>query len=368
MTDFRSVRAFIARRLDPRARHLPPLALQSLGPAMEEARSVADLSQWIGKITSGKIRDIKEITLETRLLGLNAAIEASHVGEAGRGFAIVAGRVREVSERVEALANSLQTELRELGDSVTRELRRSRGQRLADLALNAIETIDRNLYERTCDVRWWASDNAVTNALCEPDSGTARHASERLAVILDTYTVYLDIWVVDCSGKVLCNGRPDTYPGTAGHDVGAASWFREALACRGPDEYASCDIECVPVLGGAQAAIYAAPVYQPGGAAAVGVLAVFFDWRKQAAGVLANVRLAPEPGRSVRCMLVDARHRIIASTDGKGLLTEHFALRLNNENSGYYSEGDTLCGYAHTPGYETYPGMGWYGVVVDQPG
>ncbi|ANN75775.1 methyl-accepting chemotaxis protein [Bordetella flabilis] len=337
---------------------------------MEEARSVSDLSQWIGKITSGKIRDIKEITLETRLLGLNAAIEASHVGEAGRGFAIVAGRVREVSERVEALANSLQAELRELGDSVTRELRRSRGQRLADLALNAIETIDRNLYERTCDVRWWASDTAVTDALCtpggEPGDQAARHATQRLAVILDTYTVYLDIWIVDTSGKVLCNGRPASYPGAANHDVSAASWFRQALACRGPDDYASCDIECVPALGGAQAAIYAAPVHQPGGGAAVGVLAVFFDWRKQSAGVLANVRLAPEPGRSVRCMLVDARQRIIASTDGKGLLTDHFSLRLNEEKSGYYSEGDTLCGYAHTPGYETYPGMGWYGVVVDQ--
>jgi hypothetical protein len=336
---------------------------------MEDARSVADLSLWIGKITSGKIRDIKEITLETRLLGLNAAIEASHVGEAGRGFAIVAGRVREVSERVEALANSLQAELRELGDSVTRELRRSRGQRLADLALNAIETIDRNLYERTCDVRWWASDTAVTAALCEPGSDTARHAGERLGVILDTYTVYLDIWIVDPTGRVLCNGRPELYPGVAHELVASAGWFRQALACRGPDEYASCDIESVQALGGAQAAIYAAPVHDPSGShgAPVGVLAVFFDWRKQAAGVLANVRLAPEPGRAVRCMLVDARQRVIASTDGKGLLTDHFDLRPRDEKSGYYSDGDTLCGYAHTPGYETYPGMGWYGVVVDRP-
>ena len=28
-----------------------------------------------------------------------------------------------------------------------------------NLALNAIELIDRNLYERTCDVRWWATDS-----------------------------------------------------------------------------------------------------------------------------------------------------------------------------------------------------------------
>ncbi|OZI66250.1 methyl-accepting chemotaxis protein [Bordetella genomosp. 11] len=335
---------------------------------MEEAQTIADLSSLIGKITSGKIRDIKEITLETRLLGLNAAIEASHVGEAGRGFAIVAGRVREVSERVEALANSLQTELQEVAQSVTHQLRRSRGQRLADLALNAIETIDRNLYERTCDVRWWATDSAVTTALSEPGIDTAQHAGERLGIILDTYTVYLDIWIVDATGRVLCNGRPQAYPEAAQRDVSSTTWFRQAMAFAGPEEYASCDIECVQALGNAQAAIYAAGVYRPGERGPIGVMAVFFDWRKQAAGVLANVRLAPEPGRSVRCMIVDARQRIIASTDGKGLLSDRFELRARDgETSGYYADGDTLCGYALTPGYETYPGMGWHGVVVDKP-
>ncbi len=37
----------------------------------------------------------------------------------------------------------------------------AQGARLVDLALNAIEIVDRNLYERTCDVRWWATDFAV---------------------------------------------------------------------------------------------------------------------------------------------------------------------------------------------------------------
>lgn len=336
---------------------------------MEDAKNVADLSLWIAKITSGKIRDIKEITLETRLLGLNAAIEASHVGEAGRGFAIVAGRVREVSERVEALANSLQSELRELGDSVTSELQRSRGQRLADLAFNAIETMDRNLYERTCDVRWWASDMAVTEALCEPGSDTLQHARERLRVILDTYTVYLDIWVIDPTGRVLCNGRPDAYPEVANHDVSNTAWFKRALACRGPDEYAVDDVNAVRALRNAHAPIYAAAVHEPGSAstAPVGVLAVFFDWTKQAAAVLRNLRLTPEQGRTVRSLIVDARQRIIASSDGKGILTDLYNVPQHAGSSGFHLDNDTYCGYAQTPGFETYAGLGWYGVVIDSP-
>ena len=29
--------------------------------------------------------------------------------------------------------------------------------------------IDRNLYERTCDVRWWATDGDMVNALDKKD-------------------------------------------------------------------------------------------------------------------------------------------------------------------------------------------------------
>ncbi len=41
---------------------------------------------------------------------------------------------------------------------------RANGERLVDLALNAIEIIDRNLYERSCDVRWWAPTPPSSNA------------------------------------------------------------------------------------------------------------------------------------------------------------------------------------------------------------
>jgi hypothetical protein len=48
------------------------------------------------------------------------------------------------------------------------------------LAPNAIEIIDRNLCERTCDVCWWTTDAAIA-AAAEPDAACCSHAFARLA-------------------------------------------------------------------------------------------------------------------------------------------------------------------------------------------
>ena len=52
----------------------------------------------------------------------------------------------------------------------------------------------------------------------------------------------------------------------------------------------------------------------------IGVLAVFFDWAPQASSVVKSVRLSEEEWSRTRCMLVDARFRVLASSDDKGAL------------------------------------------------
>jgi hypothetical protein len=66
-----------------------------------------------------------------------------------------------------------------------------------------------------------------------------------------------------------------------------------------------------------------------------------------------------------RVLLVDSNFRVIAASDGQGLLTERVPLKLDNRRSGFYHDhSGALVAFHATPGYETYKGLGWYGVIL----
>lgn len=343
---------------------------------MDEASSVApervvELSNRLAEAAGSSIGEIASINREAKMLAINAMITAARSGEAGRGFMVVAEEFQRISGAIDEVAKTLEsqvranlTELSAVGEALVQHVR---GQRLADLALNAIEIIDRNLYERTCDVRWWATDSAVVECVEQASPEAARHASSRLGVILDAYTVYLDLWICDASGRILANGRPDRYQ-VSGASVAEADWFRRALDTASGDEFVASDIARAQLLANAPVATYAAAIRS--GAEkegeVVGVLGIHFDWQPQAHAVVDGVRLTEEERTRSRVMLLDRDGRVLAASDRAGELEASFRLPADLAEIGNYAERDATIGYAHTPGYETYQGMGWYGCIVQR--
>ncbi|OSQ29759.1 methyl-accepting chemotaxis protein [Thalassospira sp. MCCC 1A03138] len=324
----------------------------------------------MSQLANEKITEIKGVTRATRTLALNALIEAARAGEVGRGFGVVANEVKEISQRVTVITEELEHMFESLALDLERTAQTARGDRFADLSRYVVELMDRNLFERSCDVRWWATDAAVVDVCENPDNGEiASQTSQRLGVILDSYTVYLDLWIADCNGRIIATGRPDKYR-LVGTDIGHMPWFREAMRCRDGGAYAVADIARNELLNNAATATYATAVRRGGKAKGdvIGVMGVFFDWENQAPMVVRALNFSDEERARTRVMLIDSQNRIIAASDNQGVLSEQIRLEVKDPNRGSYLLADgSLVAYALTPGYETYKGLGWRGVIVQQP-
>lgn len=337
---------------------------------------VVRLADQVSALTKARLGQVETVATSTKILALNASIEAARAGEAGASFSVVAREVGRVADTVRELSTDLNAqlaplveELSSLGASLVEQVR---GARLADLALNAVELIDRNLYERSCDVRWWATDSAVVDAVADGgDPAAAGHASRRLAVILSSYTVYVDLWVADRNGRVVAHGRPERFGRVLGADVSRESWFTRAMATSTGSEYVVDDVRSDPLLDGATVATYATAIRAGGDerGEVVGALGVFFDFAPQAHDIVAGARIAESERERTRVMLVDADHRVLAASDGVGLLAERIDLSpAGSRAAGSFTRrGGEIVGFALTPGYETYRGLGWYGVIVQRP-
>ena len=308
----------------------------------------------------------REISYRTRLLALNATIEAARVGSAGKGFEVVAGEVKALADQAKHAADKFEANVVPPLEQCVKVAEQLGDQRLKDIALSTVQLIVRNLFERTADVRWWATDSAFWQALTNRDDPTVqRQASERLGVIHRYYTVYRDLVLIDTDGYLVGAAAP-AMKSAIGRKMTDERWFADALNTRSGDDYVVSRVYRNADYNDDAVLTYATAVRENGQRTGkvLGVLGVHFNWKEQGQSV---VEIEPPFTKAewadTRVLLLNRDHYCIASSDHHGV-NQPFDLKHGKEQMGSYKDGNKTVYYAETIGYEGYDGLGWIGVVV----
>jgi hypothetical protein len=270
--------------------------------------SVIDRAQMFSEALKEIRRTSTIINDDLSLVVLNGKIRAARTDS--KEFMPVLEAIKRIGEDT---ANIFSDSIRNLQATVIR----SHLDDVTFMASLAVDIMDRNLYERANDCRWWALTSAFRRLLSGgvPSEQDVREITAILQYINSLYTVYTNLYVYDRQGKILAvsNVSEGAIIGTrVGEDEGAAQALREHDSQR----YSVSPFRKTSLYGGRHTYVYNAAITDIDRPADnVGGIGIVFDSEPQFRAMIEDALPKEESGRT-RCgcfgMFVDRDGAIIS--------------------------------------------------------
>ena len=113
-------------------------AISAMADKFDDLAGIADKCVSEVKTTNETVKVIKDIALNTRILGFNASIEASKAKESGKGFGVIAQEVRSLADTSKSSADKIESKMKSIAGYA---------QQIDDSAREARELVDTSIAE-----------------------------------------------------------------------------------------------------------------------------------------------------------------------------------------------------------------------------
>lgn len=219
-----------------------------------------------------------------------------------------------------------------------------------------IDILVRNLYERTADVGFLATDKELCSFVANPNSENETKIQARLLAYRNKYTVYDEILLLDIHGSVLVQIDEES-PIEGSLDP----LIRQTLATDDYVEiYRATDLRPHKT----KSLIYAKRMLHPDSGKAIGILCLCFNLDQEMAGVFKS---HGDPSNRAVMLLLDGENTVIESSDTRWIPVGVTVPVNSNTQSSLviYGGREYLVRTLSSEGYQGYTGpLGWQGQVM----
>jgi chemotaxis signal transduction protein len=238
------------------------------------------------------------------------------------------------------------------------------------LASLAVDVLDRNLYERANDCRWWALNGALSRHLSGQSASTDQDAGQILRHINSLYTVYHDIVLFDASGRIVAVSNP-SHAGQVGRIINEP-WVAATLELRDSQQFAVSAFAPCDLYDGQHTLAYGAAIRNDS-RRVVGGIGVVFDSAPQLKAILSDALPRTASGDIASgCigLFVDSHFNVVAATSQfEPGASVDLPRDLLDTQAG---TARTVCikgvlyavGVRKTSGYREYSGMGVFSLIL----